>query len=136
MDEIDVKTQDTIKYDDDSTTRTDFTVTLPNGIRLIIETDGEQHFDPDNYFMKKVGLKAYEKLLKRDRKQDKFCLERGDHVLRMPYTTKFKDIPKILKDAIDLCKSCEKPTITYIDHKLYVKHFLSKDGMDFIENKL
>ena len=46
--------------------------------------------------------------------------------MRIPYTTKFKDMPKILKDAIDLRKSSDKPTITYINHKLYEKHFLSK----------
>lgn len=136
VDNMEIKTQQRILYRDNSFTWVDFTVILPDEKQLIIETDGEQHFDPENYFVKKSGPGAYAKLLQRDRKQDKFCLKRGDHVLRIPYTTKFEDIPKILQEAIDLRGSSEKPTITYIDHKLYERHFLSKDDIDFIENKL
>ena len=61
--------------------RFDFTLTY-KGERMVIETDGFQHFHVQNYF-KQITL--YEQIL-RDRSKNLYCKKTGVHMLRIAYT--------------------------------------------------
>lgn len=50
---------------------------------LIIEYDGRQHYEPDDYF---GGEEAYKVRHKHDLIKDKYCKDHGINLLRIPYT--------------------------------------------------
>lgn len=51
-------------------------------LNIVIEYDGEQHFKPIDFFGGKKGLLE---LNFRDREKDKFCLNKGINLIRIPY---------------------------------------------------
>ena len=56
--------------------RLDFVVTVDDS-RWCIEMDGEQHFDPNNYYIKKGGDGAFEKRVAVDREKHRRRACRG-----------------------------------------------------------
>ncbi len=123
--ELSVKPQEIITYNRSSErTYTDFTITFEGGERLIIETDGIQHFIQNTYYNRKQGFDALEKLVKRDKKQDAYCLKRGDHVLRIPYSVKLDEFPGHLEKAIKRRKIQNEPTLIHVHPKVYTERDL------------
>lgn len=61
-------------------------------IKMCIEYDGKQHFEPIDFF---GGIEAYEYCVKRDTIKNIYCEENGINLLRIPYY-EYKNIDKIL----------------------------------------
>ena len=65
-------------------------------LNTVIEFDGRQHFEKDNYF---GGEEGFIKTQERDNKKNNFCDENNINLIRIPYWD-FKNIEKILKEKI------------------------------------
>lgn len=67
-------------------------------IKILIEYDGEQHFDPNMYYNQKLK-KSFAEQLQTDILKTKLALENGYFIVRIPYT-EYKRIHEILDDVI------------------------------------
>lgn len=73
--------------------RFDFGILGDNGeLKTLIEYDGEQHFEPNDYF---GGKEEYELTVARDKAKDEYCKRNKIPLIRIPYT-EYKNITKIL----------------------------------------
>lgn len=71
-----------------------------NNLKMLIEYDGEQHFNP--YRFKDNAVFEYKKLKtvkERDEIKNKYCKQHNIKLLRIPYT-ELKNIEKILKSVV------------------------------------
>lgn len=74
----------------------DFCIMKDDKILILIEYDGEQHFTP----IKTIGGKdALEGVIKRDGIKNRYCLENGINLLRIPYWEK-ENIESVLFDEL------------------------------------
>lgn len=60
---------------------------------LCIEYDGKQHYESVEYF---GGEESFQLQIKNDLLKNEYCKNNNIHLLRIPYTVKFEDIPKII----------------------------------------
>ena len=54
-------------------------------LNIAIEYDGVQHFKPVNHF---GGISTFKDQQRRDREKDKYCIDNGIKLIRIPYTEK------------------------------------------------
>lgn len=83
------------------------------GKDIIIEVDGEQHFNPDHYFSK---TKAYKEARFRDRIKEHHAMNKGYGVIRILQTDVWNDVPgwrQRLMDAIDYV-AVNKPCVKFL----------------------
>lgn len=74
--------------------RFDFYLPNVNGLQIIVEVDGEQHFSPV------YGRQAFMKGQEHDRQKNSYCLAHGIILYRIPYweianIKKFRDITQL-----------------------------------------
>ena len=69
-------------------------------LNLIIEYDGQQHFEPVEKF---GGQDAFKRTQYRDDIKNKYCLENGINLIRIPYWD-YKNIEKILDEKLTILK--------------------------------
>ena len=83
------------------------------GKDIIIEVDGEQHFNPDHYFSK---TKSYKEARFRDRIKEHHAMNKGYGVIRILQTDVWNDVPgwrQRLMDAIDYV-AVNKPCVKFL----------------------
>lgn len=69
---------------------------------LAIEYDGIQHYQPREYF---GGKTAFEDQIKRDRRKDKYCEDRGITLIRIPYTQNtYERVERFLDSKLGVIK--------------------------------
>lgn len=112
------KSQVRLHYPDGTHTVVDYIVTH-NKRRLVIEIDGEQHFHKSSIFNKKQGEGAFKAVVARDRKQDAFCVARGDHVLRIPYTVAIDTFKTHIQAGLKRLEDISTGYAVYIDKDIY-----------------
>ena len=71
-----------------------FDIFIPSQ-NTIIEYDGKQHFEPVSIF---GGEEQFQKQQKLDKIKNDYCRDNGIKLIRIPYTTKDKDIETLLRD--------------------------------------
>ena len=73
-------------------------------LKLAIEYDGIQHFQPTCYggMSEERAKKEFKKLQKRDKKKNKICKQVGVTLIRIPYHIPFEDIENTIKDRIGI----------------------------------
>lgn len=69
-------------------------------LNLIIEYDGQQHFEPVEKF---GGQEAFKRTQYRDSIKNRYCLENGINLIRIPYWD-YKNIEKILDKKLTILK--------------------------------
>jgi len=66
-------------------------------LNTVIEYDGRQHFEKDNYF---GGEEGFIKTQERDKIKNNYCLENNINLIRLSYK-QFEDIEIILREKLD-----------------------------------
>ena len=78
----------------------DFCVLINDTVKCLIEYDGKQHFEPNDYF---GGERSYTKTILRDEIKNTYCKEHNLPLLRLPYYLADEEIKyqisKILNDC-------------------------------------
>ena len=64
---------------------------------IVIEYDGEAHFEPIKFF---GGQERFEYIKQCDKIKDEFCIENGINMVRIPYTKTKEEIMQILNNII------------------------------------
>ena len=73
-----------------------------NDFDVLIEYDGEQHFKQINYTKdNSINKENFENTKKRDKIKNDYCKEKNIKLIRIPYTTKEKDIENIIMSIIE-----------------------------------
>ena len=75
-------------------------------LNTMIEYDGQQHFEPVKKF---GGQEAFERTQYRDNIKNKYCLENGINLIRIPYWD-YKNIEKILDEKLTILKETSTTT--------------------------
>ena len=83
-------------------------------VDVLIEYDGQQHFNNIEFF---GGKTAYKKRIKHDILKNKYCLENNKILIRIAYTD-INKIEDLIREAIELSKN-RKSTIIYSNPSLY-----------------
>jgi len=65
--------------------------------KMVIEYDGEQHFKPVDFAGKGIewAEKNFEKIISQDLKKNKYCIDNGIIILRIPY---YEDKEEVSRD--------------------------------------
>lgn len=74
---------------------------LPND-NLLIEYDGQQHFEPVAYFDGDIGFK---RIKHNDALKDKYAKQNGIRLVRIPYWLTHEDIDRTLREALSESKT-------------------------------
>jgi hypothetical protein len=79
----------------------DFLVFTNNKLNLVIEYDGQQHFEPVDFAGKgeEWALKQFKETKKRDAIKNRFCKDKNIHLLRIPYW-EFDNIETIIQNHL------------------------------------
>ncbi len=109
--------------------------------KLLMEFDGIQHFDPNNYFCKK-NKDNFKTQITNDLKKSLFCLKNGYKLLRIPYIH-LNNVEEILDDYLNKLDNsiiyCHIDGLEGIPLEIYNKHSsLTKDSQinDIVEDIL
>ncbi len=95
-------------------------ISTNTNLNILIEYDGEQHFNSISFF---GGEKGYKKRVKHDILKNKFCLENNYILLRIAYT-EIDYIPLLIDKAIEASRK-NKPIIIYSNPKLYKTTYIN-----------
>jgi len=79
----------------------DFYLPIQN---ILIEFDGKQHYKPVNFYgcSNEQATKTHEALIKNDKIKNKYCIDNGIRLIRIPYTIKCVD--ELLTDNLRIIK--------------------------------
>jgi hypothetical protein len=100
------------------------------GYNLIIEADGQQHFEGFKYAN---GEGKYEEGRVRDLIKDKYCIEKGVNLLRIPYSKKIDLIRVIIVETLKKIITGERIIFTYKEFYEENKALIDQSGVKYLE---
>lgn len=99
LNELGVEFKEQVKFDDCRNTLPlpfDFAVYERDRVKLLIEYDGVQHFEPIEHF---GGRKRFLERMENDKIKEEYCNKNHVDLLRIPYT-KFNEIDNIIHNIV------------------------------------